>query len=71
MKNVLLVLSSPRGNESYSHRVANHVIDEIRGHSHAFRVAHDGEESFAGSGVVETLNCRSPGLFTEGEISAK
>src|SRR5438552_2022587 len=30
MKNVLLVLSSPRGNESYSHRVANHVIDEIR-----------------------------------------
>src|SRR6266581_5473915 len=30
MKNVLLVLSSPRNNESYSHRVANHVIDEIR-----------------------------------------
>ena len=30
MKNVLLVLSSPRGNESYSHRIANHVVDEIR-----------------------------------------
>jgi uncharacterized membrane protein YdfJ with MMPL/SSD domain len=26
----VLVLRSPRGNESYSHRVANHVIDEIR-----------------------------------------
>ena len=26
MKNVLLVLSSPRGNESYSHRIANHAV---------------------------------------------
>ena len=30
MKNVLLVLSSPRGDKSYSHRIANQVIDEIR-----------------------------------------
>jgi len=30
LKNVLLVLSSPRGDESYSHRVANQVIEEIR-----------------------------------------
>ena len=30
MKNVLLVLSSPRGDESYSQRMASRVVDEIR-----------------------------------------
>jgi len=42
MKNVLLVLSSPRGDESYSHRIANQVVDEIRaGHPDANVVIRD------------------------------
>lgn len=30
MKNILLVLSSPRGAQSYSHQVAQHLVDSIR-----------------------------------------
>ena len=33
MNNVLLVLSSPRGRESYSHRIAHQIVDEIHTHN--------------------------------------
>ena len=30
MKNVLLVLSSPRGRQSYSHQFASHIVDDLK-----------------------------------------
>jgi FMN-dependent NADH-azoreductase len=30
MKNVLLVLSSPRGQQSYSHQFASHIVDDLK-----------------------------------------
>ena len=30
MKNILLIQSSPRGSESYSQRVANSIVNEIK-----------------------------------------
>lgn len=42
MNNVLLVLSSPRGDESYSHRIARQVVDELQdGHSDVEVVVRD------------------------------
>jgi FMN-dependent NADH-azoreductase len=30
MKNILLVLSSPRGQQSYSHQFASHIVDDLK-----------------------------------------
>ena len=59
MKNILLVLSSPRGWKSHSHQFASHIVDDLKARHPGAKVVvrdvakeplpHVGEGSFATS----------------------